>query len=108
MAFFTISLASDLSASARRQAAGAGPPAPEGDVADLVRRAGFADLYEQDVSAEYLDTARAWLGARLRHRDELRPADPSIYDARVADGRIDVAAIEAGVFRRTLFVGRKP
>ena len=109
LAFFTISIAGGLSDSDHRRAAAAGPPSPDGpDVSHLLERAGFADVREVDVTADYLTTARAWLAARLRHRDVVRPLDPEMYDGRLDQGRASIAAIEEGLLRRTLHIAQVP
>jgi cyclopropane fatty-acyl-phospholipid synthase-like methyltransferase len=109
LAFFTISVADGLSAADRRRAAAAGPPSPDGPhLSDLLGRAGFTDVDEVDVTADYLTTSRAWLAARLRHRDAVRPVDPQMYDDRLDKGRASIAAIEDGLLRRSLHVARTP
>jgi hypothetical protein len=109
LAFFTIELAADLPADEHRIAAAAGPPLAAGpDIAAQLRRARFVDVVAEDRTAEYLATARAWLAARLRHRDVIRPVDPDVYDNRIADGRTAIPLIERGLLRRYLYVARKP
>jgi cyclopropane fatty-acyl-phospholipid synthase-like methyltransferase len=101
LAYSTIFVAPDLPPSAHRRAVAAGPPAPTTpDLAALTARAGFTDVAVTDRTDDYLATARAWLAARQRHRDALRPLDPDDYDDRVTRGRGAVAAIEAGLLRR--------
>ena len=105
LAFFTISSADGLSPIDRQRALVAGPPELDGPhVFDLIRRAGFTDVREVDVTADYLVTTRAWRAARLRHRDAVRPVDPKMYDERLAKGEDAIEAIEAGLLRRTLHV----
>lgn len=109
LAFFTIHVAPDLPRDQHRRAVAAGPSAAAGpDLASLLRRARFVDVREQDLTADYLDTARAWLAAGLRHRDTLRPLDPAAYDDRLARGRNVIPVIERGLLHRSLFVARKP
>jgi hypothetical protein len=109
LAFFTIEVAPDLSPEDHRRAVAAGPRSTAGpDIADTLRRARFADVYAEDRTDEYLATARAWLAARLRHRDEMRPVDPQGYDDRINDNQTTVPVIEAGLLRRGLYVARKP
>lgn len=105
LAFFTISSAAGLSLADRRRAVAAGPPELDGpDVPDLLRRAGFVDVSEIDVTGDYLATTRAWRAARLHHRDTARPVDPAMYDERLAKGDRAIEAIEAGLLRRTLHI----
>ena len=105
LAFFTISSAGGLSPIDRQRALAAGPPELDGPyVSDLIRRAGFTDVHEVDVTADYLATTRAWRAARLRHRETVRPVDPKMYDERLAKGEDAIEAIEAGLLRRTLHI----
>ena len=109
LAFFTITVTPGLSRADHRKAVAAGPPAITGPpTTELLTRAGFVDVHEADVTAGYLDTTRAWRAARIRHRDELRPVDPAVYDDRLARGEGAIAAIEAGMLRRTFCVARRP
>lgn len=107
LAFFTISVADGLSAADRRRATAAGPPSPDdARVSETLRRVGFSDVRDVDVTAEYLATTRAWLAARTRHRASVRPVDPEVFDSRVAQGLAAAAAIEDGLLRRTLHTAR--
>ena len=109
LAFFTISIAGDLSKTDRRRAAAAGPPSPDGPhLSETLDRAGFVHTREIDVTADYLATARAWLAARLRYGDSVRPLDPEMYDGRLDQGRASIAAIEDGLLHRTLHVASVP
>jgi cyclopropane fatty-acyl-phospholipid synthase-like methyltransferase len=108
LAFFTIEVTQGLPPDLHRRALAAGPPTPAGpDISGLLERARFVDLVVEDRTPDYLDTARAWLAARLRHRDEIRPVDPTTYDLRIEDGKVAIPAIEAGLLRRTLYVARR-
>ena len=109
LAFFTIEIAADLSPEQHRLAKAAGPPVAAGpDIAEQLRRARLVDVIAEDRTADYLETARAWLAARVRHRDEIRPVDPAGYDNRVADGTKAIPMIEQGLLKRFLYVARKP
>lgn len=109
LAFFTISIAGDLSVRDHQRAAASGPPSPDGPgVSKMLEHVGYADVREIDVTADYLTTARAWLAARLRHGDTVRPLDPEMFDARLAQGEASIAAIEDGLLRRTLHIARAP
>ena len=109
LAFFTISIARDLSAADRRRATDAGPPSPDGPyLSETLDRVGFTDVREVDVTADYLTTTRAWLTARLRHRNTVRPLDPEMYDGRLNQGKASTAAIEDGLLRRSLHIARVP
>jgi hypothetical protein len=109
LAFLTIQVAQGLPAAAHRQAVSAGPPSVgTDDTGELLVRAGFADVYEEDATQAYLVTARRWREARLQYRDELRPLDPAGYDERMEHGAEAIEAIERGWLRRTLLVARRP
>jgi cyclopropane fatty-acyl-phospholipid synthase-like methyltransferase len=108
VAFHTISVTPGLSRADHRRAMRAGPPAADDKGgSELLARAGFIDVREYDVTEQYAATARAWREARLRHRDELRPLDPAAYDDRIARGAEAIAAVGAGLLRRTLHVARR-
>lgn len=109
-ALFTITVAEGLDAAMHRRAARAGPRAvvsryPTGD---LLRRAGYVDVRELDVTEDYRRTAEGWLVQTEKHRDGLRVVDPAAYDERVTDLREAVAAITDGLLRRTLLVATAP
>lgn len=107
LAFFTIEVTPGLPPDLHRRAVAAGPPTPAGpDIAGLLHQAGFVDVHTEERTADYLDTAKAWLAARLRHRDEMRPIDPAVYDDRIADNQAAIPAIEQGLLRRMLYVAR--
>jgi cyclopropane fatty-acyl-phospholipid synthase-like methyltransferase len=108
LAFFTIEVTPGLPPDLHRRALAAGPPTPAGpDIAGLLQRARFVDVVAEDRTQDYLDTARAWLAARLRHRNEMRPLDPVTFDNRIADGQATIPAIEAGLLCRRLYVARR-
>ena len=107
LAFFTIHVAQGVSPADRRRALGVAPAAAAGpDIGELLRRARFDVVEETDLTSAYAQTARDWLAARLKHRDDLRPLDPATYDDRVDRGRNVIPVIEAGLLRRSLFLAR--
>lgn len=110
MAFFTITLASDLTAEDHRRAVRAGPPAAASrqDSAELLRRAGFEKVSVTDVTGRYLETARAGIQARDRHRAELERDGCATFAEEQRDKRAAVAAIEAGWLRRQLLTAARP
>jgi hypothetical protein len=109
LGFLTIRVADGLSPAQRRRAVAVGPPAPGGpDGHALAERSGFTDVRTVDVTADYLATARMWLSARERLREQLRPLGPQEYDDKIAQGRSAVLQIEAGRLRRVLVVARRP
>jgi hypothetical protein len=107
MAFFTISLAPNLTPSKRRQAVRAGPPAvlARHDHHSMLCTAGFRDVEETDVTAEYLITVRAWLDQSVAREAELRAVlGDVVFEDRQRDRRLQISAIEGGLLRRSLFV----
>jgi hypothetical protein len=107
-AFTTIHTPQGLSPTEHRLAGVSGPPAVAGaDPAELLERAGFTDISAYDVTADYLAASTAWRAARVRHRDELRPLDPEVYDDRLSRGALEAKALQAGILRRTLYVARR-
>ena len=108
-AFTTIHTPPDLTREQHRLAGVAGPPNVAGaDPAELLAKAGFVDTCARDVTADYLASSTAWRAARLRHRDELRPLDPEVFDDRVQRGDNEAKALRAGILRRTLYVAKRP
>jgi hypothetical protein len=108
LAFTTIELAFGLTTAQRRRAIAAGPPALSGpDAGELLDRIGFTRTASEDVTAGYLATTSAWRAARLRHRDQLRPLAPQVFDDRIAQCTGEIASLEAGLIRRTLYVATR-
>jgi hypothetical protein len=108
MGFFTIFVADGLSERDYRRALKSGPnfaSTRRRDHQDLLASAGFASVEEIDLTAEFLDTTRAWLNGRERYRDELIAAEEAAkFEERQNDSRIQAIAIEDGLLRRALFV----
>ena len=109
MAFFTITLAPDLPPDDHRRAVRAGPPAmsSRSDSTALLTRAGFDVVSETDVTDRYLDTARAGIEARDRHRADLERDGCATFAQGQRDRRAAVAAIEAGWLRRHLLTAAR-
>ena len=83
--------------------------AAPGSYSALLRRAGFVDIVEEDVTGAYLETARRW----LHHSDEMEPELAGLdlaasFDERQANRRTAIAAIEDGLLKRSRFVARRP
>lgn len=111
LGFYTIYIPPGLTDDAYRQAVQAGPDAVASrrDHLPLLRSAGFADISETDVTAEFLRVARTYLEARRRHADELRRSEGEAeFDRMQGERRDRIAAIEAGLIRRSLFIARRP
>ncbi|GAA5136790.1 hypothetical protein GCM10023320_68490 [Pseudonocardia adelaidensis] len=111
IAFYTIAVAPGLRAEDHRRAVCFGPPAvrTRSDYLSLLRSAGFAELDEVDVTADYLDTARRW----LRHGQEFEAGlaaleTPGAFADKLARRREAIAVIEAGHLRRSLLLATRP
>lgn len=69
----------------------------------LLRAAGFDDITEIDVTPAFVATAAAWLAETVPCADELATLEPpGAFEQRQADRRSMLAAIQAGLLRRTL------
>jgi hypothetical protein len=111
LAFTTIHIPRELTASDHRRAARAGPPdvVARHDYPTLLRAAGFHDITELDLTPAYLTTARAWLRHILKLQTELaalRP--PGELADQLARRRTAITAIEAGLLRRSMFLAHRP
>jgi len=112
IAFYTIFIAPGLSDADYRRAARSGAPGITSwrrSQDDLLLAAGFLDISETDVTAEYLRVARLWYEGRQRHAAELEQVEGETQFAeRQRDNKAASAAIEAGLLRRALFVAKRP
>jgi hypothetical protein len=107
MAFLTIHVTPGLSPADRARARASGPRAVDsrGDHGSMLRRAGFDVVVERDVTAAFLDTARAWLRESEVLAEELAGVEPEGgFDERQEDRRTMIGAIEDGLLSRSLFV----
>ena len=76
---------------------------------ELLTSAGFAQVEETDVTDEFLRITLALLGAKERYATDLRLSQgQSEFDRVQRQNRATAAAIEAGLFRRSLFVAQQP
>jgi hypothetical protein len=111
IAFYTIAVAPALPADDHRRAVLSGPPEvrTRSDYLSLLRSAGFADLDEVDVTADYLDTARRWLRYGQEFEAGLAALEtPGAFARKLARRRKAIALIEAGYLRRALFLATRP
>ena len=108
MGFFTIFVADGLSERDYRKALRSGPnfvSSGRRDHGEMLTRAGFALVEEIELTAEFLDTTKAWLNGRERYREELIAAEGAAsFDERQNDSRVQASAIADGLLRRALFV----
>ena len=110
IAFYTIFVPGGLPDSEYRRAARAGPRsvATRRQHQELLYSAGFVDIEEQDVTLEFLRTARGWLQARERYAADLRQSlgEPE-FAQKQSESRANVSAIESGLLRRSLFTAKR-
>jgi hypothetical protein len=109
-AFLTIHVAPGLPAAARRRAAREGPRAvaTRSDHLTMLRKAGYVDAIEIDVTAAFLHTARAWSQESARLGDELAPLElPGAFAERQSERKRMIAAIEDGLLLRSLYSARR-
>lgn len=76
---------------------------------ELLRRAGYVDVENFDVTDEFHTTARLWIEQWDKHRDTLIELHGEAeFESRQALRRTEVQALEDGLLRRSLVVGRRP
>ena len=110
-AFTAIFPASGLTAAEARRAIEAGPPncGLRTSYPSLLRSAGFVEIDERDLTADYFATASRKLEVAEQFAEDMiemlgRPE----YDEMQAERRLAIAAIDGGLLRRSLFVARRP
>ena len=111
LAFTTIELSEGLRGAARRQAVSAAPQAASSrrPYVDLLASARYAEVLHDDLTGEYLTTARGWLENVQQHYDELVSLDgEATVEERVAGWREAIDALEAGLLRRSLYAATRP
>jgi cyclopropane fatty-acyl-phospholipid synthase-like methyltransferase len=109
-AFTAIFPASGLTAADRRRAIEAGPPncSVRTSYPSLLRSAGFMDVDERDLTADYLATASRKLEVAERFAEAMiEMLGGRAYEEMQAERRLAISAIEAGLLRRSLFVARR-
>lgn len=110
MAFFTITVAPGLDKSEHRRAVRIGPRAVAArrEADELMAQAGFVDVEMQDVTREFVDTARSWHREYKENERELRELLGTEYDELYVN-RVDmIRGVERNLLRRTLVVGTAP
>ena len=111
LGFYTIYIPTGLPADAYERAKAAGPRAAEipEDHEKMILAAGFQDVREIDVTAQYVATIRALLASRSRHETDVRrELGDEEFERRATENRNAVSAIEAQLLRRSLFLARRP
>ena len=110
MAFHVIHAAPDLSDRERRRAHRSGPWAVASRYApdELMRRAGFVDVEVIDQTDEFRATAAAWISEWTRHRDALVALHGvDDFENRQQERSVQLRAIDDGLLRRSLVLGRR-
>lgn len=110
MAFFTIYVTPGLADEERGRAEAVGPSAvaSPADHLSMLGHAGFVDVAERDLTAEFIDTTRAWLRELDARAESLAAEQPEgAFEQRQVERRAMLAATEEGLLRRALFVATK-
>jgi MPBQ/MSBQ methyltransferase len=110
-AFTVIFPPSGLSAAESRRAIEAGPPncGLRTSYPSLLRSAGFGEIEERDLTADYLATASRKLQVAEQSAGEMIDLlGRQAYDEMQAQRRLAIAAIADGLLHRSLFVARRP
>ena len=110
-AFTAIFPASGLTAAEARRAIEAGPPncGLRTSYPSLLRSAGYVEIEERDLTADYFATATRKLQvAEQSAGDMIEMLGRQEYDEMQAERRLAIAAIEGGLLRRSLFAARRP
>jgi cyclopropane fatty-acyl-phospholipid synthase-like methyltransferase len=110
-AFTAIFPVAGLTAADARRAIEAGPPncGLRTSYPSLLRSAGFVDVEERDLTADYLATASRKLEVAERFGgDMIEMLGRQEYERMQAERRQAIAAIEGGLLRRCLFLARRP
>jgi cyclopropane fatty-acyl-phospholipid synthase-like methyltransferase len=109
-AFTAIFPAAALAAGDRRRAVEAGPPncGIRTSYPSLLRSAGFVDVEERDLTADYLATASRKLDVAEQFAGGMAEVlGRQAYEEMQAERRLAISAIEAGLLRRALFVASR-
>ena len=110
-AFTAIFPTTGLTAAENRRAVEAGPPecGLRTSYPSLLRSAGFVEIEERDLTADYHATASRKLEVAEQFAgDMIEMLGRQEYELLQADRRLAISAIEAGLLRRSLFVARRP
>lgn len=111
IAYTTIVVAPGLTPADRRRAQRSGPRAvaTRSDQPRLLASAGFADIAEVDLTAEFAATTRGWLRGWEESADELAALEsPEGFAQRQRERRTQLRAVDDGLLRRALFSATRP
>jgi len=71
--------------------------------------AGFVDVDEVDLTAEFAATGQRWIDEWDRHADDVIPIEGAqAFEERQRGRRVQLRAIEDGLLRRGMFSARRP
>ena len=77
------------------------------DYPTTLRRAGFDDVEEFDVTAEYRTSVHALLDWSARREHDLRAVlGDQLFEERQHDRRLQLGGIDGGLLRRSMIVAR--
>lgn len=109
LAYLTIVTAPNLEPARYKHALRAGPSAVAARAPDdlLMQKANFADIAVDDVTAEFLVTARRWHNEFSRHEADVKATiGEAAWEERQSSRAQTVRAIEDGLLKRVLVSGR--
>ncbi len=110
VAFLVIEPTPGLDPAARRRAHRNGPSAIaiRTGYPSIMGTAGFVDIEAIDLTAEYLQTQRAWISATVNREAGIRAAlGDEGFDQRMKDRMDTLRATEDGLLARFLYVARR-
>lgn len=111
LALTTIYVAPGLPPAARRRAHRSGPRAVASRAAQaqLLASAGFVDIDEVDLTAEFATTGWAWFNEWADHAEDIIELEgQAAFEERQRDRRVQLRAIDDGLLRRGLFSATRP
>jgi SAM-dependent methyltransferase len=111
LAFTTIYISEGLGPRQHRRAVRAGPPhvVTRRPYPELVAQAGFIEIFDIDVTAEYARTQKTWHDAVEARGEELRRVlSDDEFRLAQANRRLTTGAIRDGLLRRRMITASKP
>ena len=111
IAYYTIYVPPDLSASDYRRIMKFWPPAGtrKRSPTEMLESAGFIEVQERDVTKQYRKTSRGWLEGRRSRYDELAQAmGEDTLKGKIEEGKAILGSIKDGLLRRSLLTARRP
>ena len=111
LAFYVIHTASGLNRQERARAHRSGPWAVASShaPAELMRRAGFVEVTAIDETEQFRQTAKAWIDQWDHHRAALVDLHGDTeFETRQRERRVQLDAVDDGLLRRSLVIGRRP